>query len=168
MRSVAIWTTGAFIALALSLFILLPEDAVIIASYSARLQVPLFTGFLTLSGFLLSLKTFILIKLKEDLYDLPQYKRRLNERRLANPNVKLTLYGPLSRLGSFLIYSVACALGTALAQLTIGFIPGKLPVAICLSLAGITTGLVGVAWWQIRGSLQNWFELLEEQPEADE
>lgn len=168
MRSVVIGATGAFVALVLLLFFLLPDDAAIIASYGSRLQVPLFTGFLTLSGFLLSLKTFILIKLKEDLYDLPQYKKRLDERRLANPSVKLTLYGPLSRLGTFLIYSVACALGTALAQLTIGFLPGKLPVAICLSLAGITTGLVGVAWWQIRGSLQNWFELLEDQPEAKE
>lgn len=72
--------------------------------YSKKLQFSFFTGFLTVGGFLLSLKTFILVKLKEGLFDNKEYQERMEKRRALNPD--LSYYGPLSRLGSFLIYCV--------------------------------------------------------------
>lgn len=127
--------------------------------YSKKLQMPLFTGFLTLGGFLLSLKTFILIKLKEGLYDNKYYVKLVKEKRIVNP--EYSFFGPLTRLGKFLVFSVICALGTSFYQITLGWINHKLIAVAGLSLALTTAIMVVVAWWYIRCNLNRWFELLE-------
>jgi hypothetical protein len=128
--------------------------------YAKTMRIPLFSGFLTIGGFLLSLKTFILVKLKEDLFDLPAYRKRLEMRRVLNPN--LTLYGPLSRLGSFLFWCVLGALTTSVSQFSIGLIEHNYIAAICISLGASTLSVVFIAWWNIHKNLKIWFELLEE------
>jgi hypothetical protein len=127
--------------------------------YSNKLQTPLFTGFLTIGGFLLTLKTFVLIKLKESLYGSEFYQSELADKRHLNPN--LSTYGPLSRLGHFLIVSVVSALITATAQLSVGFIHHTIAAAVCMGVAATTLLLVFVAWWEIRKNLSAWFSLLE-------
>lgn len=129
--------------------------------YERKLQTPLFTGFLTIGGFLLTLKTFVIVKLKESLYDSEAYKNRLERKKHLKPD--LSAYGPLSRLASFLILSVISALITAASQLSIGFIPHKLAAAACLSLAITTLVLVLTSWWLIRANLADWFSLLEKE-----
>jgi len=129
------------------------------------MRTPLFTGFLTLGGFLLSLKTFILVKLKEDLYDLPSYKKRVLERKKLNPN--LTLYGPLTRLGTFLIYCVLLSLITAVLQFSFGFLESDFAASICLALSVTTISVIFIAWWQIRVSINEWFLILKESETED-
>lgn len=127
--------------------------------YSEKMRMPLFTGFLTLGGFLLTLKTFVLIKLKEELYGSDKYKERHAERKLLNPEI--SYYGPLSRLGNFLIQSVLLALLTSFYQFTFGFIKCDIVAAVALALAFTTSTIVLFAWWNIRQNLNCWFELLE-------
>ena len=129
--------------------------------YQSKLQAPLFTGFLTVGGFLLTLKTFVLIKLKEEVYESSFYQDKvLKERRELND--KLTLYGPLARLGSLLVFSVLSALVTAVSQLSIGFIPRTSAAAFCLGVAVTSLALVFQSWFHIRENLIRWFELLDE------
>lgn len=132
--------------------------------YAAKLQTPLFIGFLTIGGFLLSLKTFILVKLKEDLYDSPVYLSRYQERKCLNAD--LTLYGPLKRIGNFLIYCVLGALVTSSLQFSLGFIEHRVASAVCMSVAGMTLSLVFMAWWLIRQNLNTWFDLLVKSAEC--
>lgn len=127
--------------------------------YSEKLRMPLFTGFLTLGGFLLTLKTFVLIKLKEGLYDHEKYQELHAERKELNSEI--TYYGPLSRLGNFLIFSVLLALLTSFYQFTFGFIKCNIVAAIGLALAVTTAVLVLISWWNIRNNLNSWFKLLE-------
>ncbi len=133
--------------------------------YSDKMRTPLFTGFLTLGGFLFSLKTFILVKLKEDLYDLPAYKKRLLERKKLNPD--LTLYGPLTRLGNFLIYCVLFSLITAVMQFSLGFLESDFAASICISLSITTIAVIFIAWWQIRVSMNEWFSILKDSEKED-
>jgi hypothetical protein len=164
MKAILGGVSAVFIVAFVLLLVAVPREFDLPLLFQNRLQVALFTGFLTIGGFLLSIKTFILIKLREDLYDLPSYERRLEERRVLN--TRLSKYGPLRRLGDFLVYSVAAAIVTALLQLTIGFIPHRLASAICMAAALTTIVLVLVAWWQIRQNLRDWFDLLEKDYEA--
>jgi len=120
----------------------------------------LFTGFLTIGGFLLTLKTFVLVQLKKELYENDYYKQRLNDKRLLNPN--LSLYGPLNRLGYLLVLCVLAALTTAVAQLSVGFIPSRYAAAFCIAVAAGTLALVFQAWYEIKCNLTTWFEYLEE------
>ncbi len=150
---------GVFVCTSLVLIFALPAGVDLVQIYQNKLQIPLFTGFLTVGGFLLSLKTFILIKLREDLYDLPAYETRLRQKQLQNNS--LTKYGPLKRLGDFLVYSVAAAMLTATSQLTLGFVSNRIASALCLASAMMTIVMVLSAWWLIRENLRYWFELLE-------
>jgi uncharacterized membrane protein (DUF485 family) len=129
--------------------------------YSKKMQTPLFTGFLTLGGFLLSLKTFILIKLKEGLYDHKQYQELVKQKQSLNP--KYTHYGPLSRLSHFLVHSVLLALLTSFFQFSVGFVKSNIVAAIGMSLAVTTITVVLLAWWNIRENLNCWFEMLEKE-----
>lgn len=149
----------AFVSCWVGLLYLVVFDINLVGIYQEKMQVVLFSGFLTIGGFLLTLKTFILIKLKEGLYDREDYKKRVDQKRQLNKG--LSYYGPLRRLGNFLVYGVASALITALSQLTIGFIPHPAASAFCMTLAIFTGGVVIMAWWLIKVNLHDWFELLE-------
>ena len=132
----------------------------IICSYK-EIRSALFTGFLTIGGFLLSLKTFILIKLKEDLYDSPSYKERFENQKQLKPS--LSYFEPLSNLSNFLIYCVLLSLITSLSQYTLGFIQSIYTIAFCIALSSTSFFLVIVVWWEIRANLTIWFELLDEE-----
>lgn len=133
--------------------------------YSAKLQTPLFTGFLTLGSFLLTLKTFILVQLKEKLYDDAGYIERIARLRFQNASLKL--YAPIMRLAELLLIAVVMALGTALLQITLGFVEHQISSAICLSFAMGTLFLVGFAWWQIRKNIYDLFQYWDEQKEKE-
>lgn len=114
----------------------------------------------------MSLKTFILIKLKEDLYENDRYKKRISEMRLLNP--KLTLYGPLQRLGTFLVYCVFGAFLCSVIQFTLGIIECDYVAAFCISIAVASMSVVFLAWWEIRKNLKDWFSLLQDDDEKND
>jgi hypothetical protein len=72
--------------------------------YAQNLRASLFTGFFTLSGFLFSVKAFMVINMKKDIYESPAYLSRLE--RLRKVNKDLSSYGPLSRLSKLLFWTV--------------------------------------------------------------
>src|SRR5207247_1863335 len=112
-----------------------------------------------LGGFLLSLKTFILIQLKKEVFESPLYR----EHYLAVQGIQETagLYEPLKSLGYFLLYSVLFSLLTSACQITVGFIANKWAAIFCFGLGLTTLSLVFRAWWAIRLTLRAWFDQLK-------
>ena len=133
--------------------------------YSAKLQTPLFTGFLTLGSFLLTLKTFIVVQLKDKLYDSEAYIERFAKLRFQNKDLKL--YDPITRLAGLLLTAVVMALGTALLQISLGFAELQITASICFSFAVGTLLLVFFAWWQIRRNIYDLFEIAGQTKEKD-
>ena len=133
--------------------------------YSSKLQTPLFTGFLTLGSFLLTLKTFIIVQLKEKVYDSDTYTERFIELRFQNKDLKF--YQPITRLAGLLLTAVFMALSTALLQITIGFADLQITASICLSFAIGTLLLVFFAWWQIRKSIYILFDIAGQSKEKE-
>src|SRR5207237_4623452 len=121
-----------------------PGEGGLYCLYDAKLRTSLFTGFLTLGGFLLTLKTFMLVQLKKELYDTQQYKERVLNQREVRP--ELSLYGPLTRLGTLLVFCVLGTLSASAAQFTIGFIPNRITAALAISMAVMALVLVFIAW----------------------
>lgn len=128
--------------------------------YAANLRGSLFAGFLTLGSFLLSLKTGIVIKIKEGLFDSADYKKRLDERRALNPS--LTAYGPLRRLNRLLSNAVLSALIAAALQLTVGLIPHWTAAAFCMACAVFSLALLLSSFYLIQSNLNIWFDLIDE------
>lgn len=130
------------------------------AFYKTNIRSYFFMAFITMGGFLLSLKTFIVINIKKELYDCDQYKKWFTESKELNPDLKL--YGPLIRLGNFLIYCVIFSILTSVSQLTIGLIPSAYASMFCIALACGTIVWVFRAWWEIKQSLSSWFDILKD------
>jgi len=128
--------------------------------YSEKMRASLFSGFLTLGSFLLALKTGIVIKIKEGVYDKPDYQKKIHN----TPELvgKVTIYGPLRRLSRLLSVSVLTALITSASQLTIGLISDWRASAICLSLASFSILVLLASFVVIQQNLGTWFDLMED------
>jgi hypothetical protein len=129
--------------------------------YGTSLRGSLFSGFLGLGGFLLSLKTFIVVKMKEGLYDHKLYRARHAEAKKANPTKALPLFAQLGKLRTLLFASIISSLLTAVLQITVGLADNDAAAAICLGAGGFTLALLGRSLYEINGNLRRWFEYLE-------
>jgi len=134
--------------------------------YSEKMRASLFAGFLTLGSFLLALKTGIVIKIKEGVYDKPEYQKRILE--MPELSGKITIYGPLRRLSRLLSISVMAALITSAAQLTIGLFNDWKASALCLSLAAFAISVLLASFVVIQINLGTWFDLMEESAKPSE
>ncbi|WP_147468477.1 hypothetical protein [Corallococcus interemptor] len=128
--------------------------------YSKNMRGSLFSGFLTLGGFLLSLKTFVVVKMKEGLYDNKAYRTRHKRRQTL---LKTDLYNPLINLSHLLYYSILACIATSVSQLTLGLFPRWWSAAGCASLATFAVVLLAMSLREIKGNLDTWFECLEEE-----
>lgn len=132
----------------------------IIDFYSANIRSSLFSSFLTLSGFLFSLKTFIIVKMKEGVYDNEIYKDRVKDFRKINPSI--SHYGPLKRLGHLLFFTILSSLVTSVFQLTIGLTKCWPLIYICIGSAIFSITMFVISLFYIKKNLDDWFEFLEE------
>jgi hypothetical protein len=127
--------------------------------YAQNIRTSLFTGFLTVGSFLLSLKVFIVVKLKENIFDSATYKDKLTDRRELNP--KLTHYGPLKRLSQLLFFSIVSAITASAVQLSIGLIPTWQATLFCVFVATFAGSMLVCTLWLIRQILDEWLGYLE-------
>lgn len=131
-----------------------------VAFYQTSYRASLFSGFLTLGGFLFSLKTFIIIKMKENVYDNDDYKKIHKKR--SGINSSITYYGPLKRLGLLLFLTVLFSVLTAVMQFTVGVINNWFAAAVCIGTALFTCSLIFFSLIEVKINLHHWFEMLEE------
>lgn len=130
----------------------------LIESYD-RIQGSLFTGFLTIGGFLLSLKTFLLLRLKQDIYDHKGYLERVERLRSLDPKIKR--YDPLLRLSQLLVFTVFCALCSSISHLTVGYVFRPLGPIFSISISFSTLGLVILNWLVLSRNIKMWMEFIE-------
>lgn len=130
-----------------------------IDAYFNQARVPMFTGFLTLGSFLLTLQTAIIQRLKE-AYDDPDYTRRLSQLR-AKKKKAVRHYGGLERVGIALASNVILSLVTASLQMTLGFAQTTWSTAICGAFALTTVILVIYLTIQLVLAHRQWFRKIE-------
>lgn len=155
---------GAGLAVAGAVFVLgnLYAPIEIDRFYDDKLRVALFSGFLSLSGFLLSLKTFIIVKMKEGVYERASYRKLFEEKKKLKPRQKLT--DPLRLLKRFLFWSILGSLITAVAQMTIGLWDLLAYKMVALGLCGFTLACLTVCLFEINGNLNQWLDDLDDSP----
>jgi len=113
----------------------------------------MFSGFLTLGGFLLSLKTFIVVKMKEGVFDNEHHiKKVLKERERTRAPVKM--YAELNRLRRLLFG----AIGTAIMQVTLGLVDHLYATTICFAVAAFEIAIFAQALFLINKNLHDWFD----------
>lgn len=128
--------------------------------YSKNIRGHLFAGFLALGGFLLSLKTFIIVNIKTSLYDNDDYKKQWELSKKTNED--LTRYGPLKELSDLLYFSILVCIISAVFQMTFGFITHWLASIVCVFTSITATVLLIESLRIIKNNLDTWFEYINE------
>jgi len=142
-----------------------PNTETLVKFYQEKMRGSLFAGFLTLGSFLLSLKTGIVIKIKESLFDKQEYQEKVEKAQAGNQGIKSTIYGPLRRMSRVMSAAVLSALLASAIQLTLGLYSTWWAAAMCLSMATIALLYLLEAFVLIQMNLSIWFEFLDEDAE---
>lgn len=156
--------TASVIYLLYGAFEVFTKD-LILNAYSEKLQVPLFTGFLTISGFLLSLTTFIVVKMHEAVYQDKDYYERVERLKRIDPNYSQTK--PLENLSSFLLVSVVISLLASFSQFTIGNYVNLYMVMFCISLAACASVFVLTSCVLIKKNITAWINFMKLKKEKE-
>ncbi len=127
--------------------------------YEKNIRGHLFSGFLALGGFLLSLKTFIIVNMKENVYDDSGYQENWRQQLKHNSNLKL--YGPLKELSDLLYYAILAAIISAILQMTLGLYAHWVASVICIWSALYATALLVSSLVLIKQNLDTWFSYLD-------
>lgn len=128
--------------------------------YNENLRASLFAGFLSLGGFLLSLKTFIVVNMKKDIFDSKKYEEAWeSQRKLGSIGRK---YDPLRELSMILFASILASIITAVLQITVGLHQSLLSTAICIWSAAFATILLCKSLFLIRANLRTMFDHLDD------
>lgn len=136
--------------------------------YGDKLRGSLFAGFLTLGGFLLSLKTFIVVNMKKEVFESPIYKKEWDEQKKLDTDNKMgKRYTPLRYLSGVLYAAILSCLSTAVLQLTVGLVDSFLAVLVCLWAVSVSLLLLAWALWLIRANLVRMFDYLDSQDSDD-
>ena len=123
--------------------------------YADKLRASLFAGFLTVGSFLMSLKTFIIVNMKKEVFDTQGYKKKF----AATNSGKL--YDPLRQLSDMLFATIVTCIIASISQLTIGLIPTVLTSIIPISIAIIAIILLSWSLYLIRTNLESMFEHID-------
>lgn len=131
--------------------------------FNANIRASLFAGFLSLGGFLLSLKTFIIVNMKKDVFDTEKYKKTWEEQSKFDRNGKVgKRYDPLRELSNVLFAAIVTAIGTAVLQITVGLRESFWTTFICLWAVTFATALLLTCLWLIKSNLNTMFLHLDD------
>lgn len=128
--------------------------------YATHLRGSLFAGFLTLGGFLLSLKTFIIMNMKKEVYESEAYRKRWERMsKMSSKKSKVeSLYSPLRDLSTALFAAILFCVITAVSQLTIGLFSNIWTSIFCIWTAIVAVTLLLWCMFIIRANLNSMFE----------
>ncbi len=132
--------------------------------FTSAIRPGLFTGFLTISGFLFSAHTFIVVHMKKEVYESERYRTRITHKRKTNK--EFAYYGSLRRLSRYLMTTVAVALATSLCQVTLGLYAKNWVAVVCLGMAAFSFVMLVGSILIMGLNLQEWFNDLEEDQKA--
>lgn len=130
--------------------------------YAKNLRGSLFTGFLTLGGFLMSLKAFIVVNMKKEVFDSEAYKNAWAEVKASGTKPYEKKFQPLRDLSNVIFLAVAFCISSAVTQLTIGLLPNLFAGLFALTLACIAIGFVLRTLWLIKKNLKVLFDYMDE------
>ncbi|SPZ65426.1 hypothetical protein [Serratia quinivorans] len=108
--------------------------------YQKNLRGYLFSGFISVGSFLLSLHTFVIVNLRDKLFSTSTYRNNYAKANGIEVDeiVDAKIYKPLDNLSCFINISIWLAIITAISQFTIGlanFTPSSI---FCIWLAMLT------------------------------
>ncbi len=125
-----------------------PEDLI---TFYRSIRSGIMTSSLTVGAFLFTMKSFIVLNMKKEVYDQPAYHDIVRFRRSKGKNERL--YHGLGQLKVLLYWSILAALLNALAQVTLGYIAKPWAVLVALGFTLLSWSLVGYSLFHVSSNL---------------
>lgn len=122
--------------------------------YKSNIRGNLFAGLLAIGGFLMSAKTFILITMKQNVFDDAEYVKRFSKLKKLKPSMER--YGPLIQLKEILYFSVYSTILASVSQMSIGLIPHWIASMLAIASAIFSVILVIDSLNLIKKNLDFW------------
>lgn len=164
MKKMIAISVAAALAVLIAVIFFTPDSARAIIFYDEKIRAILFSGLLTVGSFLLSLKVFIIVKFKENVFDSESYKKKLEARRKINP--KISHYGPVRNLSKVLFLAISSSLIASVSQVTIGLVPRWWALLLCVGLAAFAGVMLLQVLLLIRTILSDWLDHMEDVPKV--
>lgn len=133
----------------------------LIDAYQKYMRGYLFSAFLGISSFLLSLLTFVVINLKEKMFDSDDYKKiyiKFNNLTAGDDIIKKKLYEPLVVITTALVISIVCCLFSSVLQFTLGFSANKYILIVPTIMPFIATSFMLLALYQMTQLIYQWLK----------
>lgn len=134
--------------------------------YAEHLRSDLFNGFLTLAGFVLAAKTFIVVHMKKEVYDDEDYGKRFYDRKKLAGESSATRYGPLGRMSDALYWITLSSVIAAVGQFSVGLIPWNVAAAAGMGLASYAVYRLLYGMHLMKVNLDSWFEIVDDKERA--
>jgi hypothetical protein len=147
-----------FVALVIGIAWAAGEWPEMIEAYQKSARASVFTAFVTLGSFLLTMKTNMLQRLKE-AFDSPHHEAVYRQHRAANSGAKY--YAGLGRMSRALAACVPMALVSSALQMTLGWCANRWLFALCVAAPTITLCFVLYLWFEISQAHRMWLDKIE-------
>lgn len=129
-----------------------PELIKELLTYYDSIKGYLFVTSITIGAFLFTMKSFIVLNMKKEVYDTNAYiEHYVSSKKLG---VKETRYAPLERLRQFLYLSIFSALVNGPIQLFLGYFSNAFVLFLSLVITLITWGLVLYSLYLVNQNLK--------------
>lgn len=128
--------------------------------YDNQLRTALFGGLITVAAFLFSLKTFIVVNMKDNIYDKEEYQSDIRSKN-EKYQKKIKIYEPLRRLSRLLYLSVWFSMVSAIMHVTIGYIDSYWFFSFTMTASFIAAFYFFASLIQIQSNLEQMFDLLD-------
>lgn len=149
-----------------NLNITLEKETTFFNYYESKVRGYLFSGFISVGSFLLTLHTFVIVNLKDKLFDSPAYKSNyIDFKSLGDSNfnsskiVASEYYAPLNVLSVFLNVSIWLSIITAVSQFTLGFYDNTYTALFCMYMALLTVLFLLNCLILIRCNIKIWLSI---------
>lgn len=133
----------------------------LVHAYQAYMRGYIFSAFLGVSSFLLSLLTFVVINLKEKMFDSKDYLglyRSFNNMNEDDPLTKKGVYKPLRIITVVLVLAISCCIITSVLQFTLGFSSNKYVLIAPTFFPFLSISFMSLALYQMTQLIYQWLK----------
>jgi hypothetical protein len=136
------------------------DNSTIASFYQTNIRGHLFSGYLGLGGFLISLKAFIVVTMKTNVYDSEEFEENWIARNMRNPKNQIDRFTTLKQLSDQLFSTIIWTLLCAASQMTLGLISHWSVAILCVWIAIVAIFMLLNSLLVIKENLDVWFEYL--------
>ncbi|MFS0827644.1 hypothetical protein [Pseudomonas phoenicis] len=132
---------------------------VVVSAYHTGVRGYVFAAFLGASSFLISLLTFLVINIKEKMFDSSDYlKLYVMHMNLSEGDSipKKDLYKPLRLITSMLVIAIFLCIVSSVTQLTLGFSDSKVVLLIPTFIPFLAVSFLTSSLFQIYSLIKQW------------